>query len=79
MVKEQYRLALQGDVQNLLFSYMRQNQISAADMEDAINSVLVKIKDQVLQEFIQAVSQPPKEEENSQEEEKENGEQQESN
>ena len=31
-------------------------------MEDAINKVLVSLKDEVLQEFIAAASQPPAEE-----------------
>lgn len=74
MKNEQYRLTVQQDVRNMIGSYMTQNHIPASFIEDAINAVLVDIKTQVMQEFIQAVSQPPKEEETSQEEEKENGE-----
>ena len=36
---------------------MVQNQVSASTMEDALNKCLVSIKDQVLQEFINAAVQ----------------------
>lgn len=62
MTQEQYRLAIQNDVKNWLIGYKNTNGVPASFMEDAINKVLVSLKDEVLQEFIAAVSQPPAEE-----------------
>ena len=61
MTQEQYRLAIQNDVKNWLIGYKNTNGVPASFMEDAINKVLVSLKDEVLQEFIAAVSQPPAE------------------
>lgn len=62
MTQEQYRLAIQNDVKNWLIGYKNTNGVPASFMEDAINKVLVSLKDEVLQEFIAAVSQPSAEE-----------------
>ena len=62
MTQEQFRLAIQNDVKNWLIGYKNTNGVPASFMEDAINKVLVSLKDEVLQEFITAVSQPPAEE-----------------
>lgn len=62
MTQEQYRLAIQNDVKNWLIGYKNTNGVPASFMEDAINKVLVSLKDEVLQEFIAAASQPPAEE-----------------
>lgn len=62
MTQEQYRLVIQNDVKNWLIGYKNTNGVPASFMEDAINKVLVSLKDEVLQEFIAAVSQPPAEE-----------------
>lgn len=58
MTQEQFRLAVQNDVKNWLMGYKETNGVPASFMEDAINKVLVSLKDEVLQEFIAAVSQP---------------------
>lgn len=62
MTQEQFRLAVQNDVKNWLIGYKNTNGVPASFMEDAINKVLVSLKDEVLQEFITAVSQSPAEE-----------------
>lgn len=62
MTQEQFRLAIQNDVKNWLIGYKETNGVPASFMEDAINKVLVSLKDEVLQEFIAAVSQSPAEE-----------------
>ena len=48
----QFRLELQGSLQQWIDSTMQQYNISAAEMEDAISRVLLKLKDQVLQDYL---------------------------
>ena len=52
----QTRLELQGAVQQWVASFMQQYQISAAAMEDALNKVLLSIKDQVVYELLTAAA-----------------------
>lgn len=69
MTQEQFRLELQNAVQQCLDGIQKQNQVTSAAMEDAINKYLVSLKDKVLQEFIAAASQPSIQEQIEQEEE----------
>lgn len=55
MTQEQFRLDAQTTISSLLEDVRVQNGVPAAIMEDAINKYLVKLKDVVVQEFIQAV------------------------
>lgn len=55
MTQEQFRLDAQTTISSLLEDVRIQNGVPAAVMEDAINKYLVKLKDMVVQEFIQAV------------------------
>lgn len=55
MTQEQFRLDAQTTISSLLEDVRIQNGVPAAVMEDAINKYLVKLKDVVVQEFIQAV------------------------
>lgn len=48
----QLRLELQGFLQQWIDSTMQQYNISAAEMEDAISRALLKLKDQVLQDYL---------------------------
>lgn len=48
----QTRLELQGSLQQWVDSTMQQFEISAAEMEDAMSRVLLKLKDQVLQDYL---------------------------
>ena len=48
----QLRLELQGSLQQWIDSTMQQYNISAAEIEDAISRVLLKLKDQVLQDYL---------------------------
>lgn len=48
----QLRLELQGSLQQWIDSTMQQYNISAAEMEDAMSRVLLKLKDQVLQDYL---------------------------
>ena len=48
----QMRLELQGSLQQWIDSTMSQFNISAAEMEDAMSRVLLKLKDQVLQDYL---------------------------
>lgn len=69
MTQEQFRIEVQTSVKNFVDDLIITNNIPAAMMEDALNKVLVDIKDQVLREFIVAASrtvqeQPAKEEDN---------------
>ena len=72
MTHEQQRLETQSAVVSWTNWFMAQNQIPASLMEDALNKAILSLKDQVVQEFIQAVTaetteneQEPKEEEAS--------------
>jgi hypothetical protein len=56
MVEQQLRLEIQSMVQRVLDSIKQQNQISPSVMEDAINKYLVGLKEEVLQEFIAAIT-----------------------
>lgn len=48
----QTRLELQGSLQQWVDSTMQQFEISAAEMEDAMSRVVLKLKDQVLQDYL---------------------------
>ena len=48
----QLRLQLQGSLQQWIDSTMKQYNISSAEMEDAVSKVLLKLKDQVLQDYL---------------------------
>ena len=48
----QTRLELQGSLQQWIYSTMQQYNISAAEMEDAVSRVLLRLKDQVLQDYL---------------------------
>lgn len=72
MTHEQQRLETQSAVVSWTNWFMAQNQIPASLMEDALNKAILSLKDQVVQEFIQAATaetaaneQEPKEEEAS--------------
>jgi len=72
MTYEQQRLETQAAVGSWINWFMAQNHVSASVMEDALNKALLSLKDQVVQEFIQAVTtetvtqeQKPKEEDAS--------------
>lgn len=55
------RLRLQNTIQDYVNQVMISNNVSAAMMEDALNKVLINLKDKVLLEFIAAASQPVQE------------------
>ena len=48
----QLRLELQGSLQQLVHGTMQQFKISAAEMEDAMSRVLLRLIDQVLQDYL---------------------------
>lgn len=56
MVEQQLRLEVQKMVKRVLSSIKQQNQVPAYMMEDAINSYLVELKDDIFQEFITAIT-----------------------
>lgn len=51
------RLELQGSIQQYVESFMRNNSISAAMMEDALSKVLLYVKDKAVTEFLIAAQQ----------------------
>ena len=63
------RYRVQLAVENWLNTFMNQNGLPASMMVDAVNSVLVQLKDKATQEFIASVSAPSEPSENVQEEE----------
>nr|DAF55206.1 MAG TPA: hypothetical protein [Siphoviridae sp. ctZHD14] len=62
------RYRVQLAVENWLNTFMNQNGLPASMMVDAVNSVLVQLKDKATQEFIASVSAPSEPSENIQEE-----------
>lgn len=62
------RYRVQLAVENWLDTFMNQNGLPASMMVDAVNSVLVQLKDKATQEFIASVSAPSEPSENVQEE-----------
>ena len=57
MTQEQQRIEVYSSLMQILDSFMVQYQVPASMMEDALNKILVSIKDQVVSEFINAVIQ----------------------
>lgn len=62
------RYRVQSTVEGWVNSFMNQNGLPASMMVDALNSVLVQLKDKATQEFIASVSAPSEPSENIQEE-----------
>lgn len=56
MTYEQQRLEVLGTVTDWVKWFMEQNHVPASLMEDALVKATLSIKDQVVQEFIQAAS-----------------------
>lgn len=56
-MNEQQRLEVQGAIQQYVDSFMQNYNIPAAMMEDALNKVLLSLKDKVVMEFLQAAQQ----------------------
>lgn len=73
MTHEQQRLETQSAVVSWTNWFMAQNQIPASLMEDALNKAILSLKDQVIQEFIQAVTAETAANEQEPEEEKASG------
>lgn len=48
----QTRLELQAAVQQLIDDFMNKNRVSPSMMEDALNKVMINIKDLVITEFL---------------------------
>ena len=48
----QNRIELQESVKQFIDSFMKDNNISAADMQDALNKVSVQLQEQIMSDFI---------------------------
>lgn len=72
MTQEQFRLDVQAAVRSYVQQFMRQNQVPAAMMEDAINAALLDVKTMV---YMQLVAANQLEAESQKNEEEEDGEQ----
>ena len=59
----QTRLEVQGAVQQWAASFMAQYGIPAAMMEDALNKVIITLKEQVMIDLLTAATAPREEEE----------------
>ena len=57
MTQEQFRLDVQNAVKNYVQQFMRQNQVPAAMMEDAMNAALLDVKAMVFSELLLANQQ----------------------
>ena len=53
----QIRLEVQGAIQQWVASFMEEYQIPAYMMEDALNKVLLNLKDQVVTDLLTAAAQ----------------------
>ena len=70
----EFRMRIQGAVQEFVENFMKQNNLSAAVMEDAMNKSMVWLKDQVLKETILSMTQTKPQEPESEKEESNDGE-----
>lgn len=70
----EFRMRIQGAVQEFVESFMKQNNLSAAVMEDAMNKSMVWLKDQVLKETVLSMTQAKPQEPESEKEEDNDGE-----
>ena len=69
-MNQQTRLEVQGAIQQWIVSFMNQYGIPAFMMEDALNKVLLQIKDQVVADLLvaaqaqasESAEEPPQEE-----------------
>lgn len=61
----QTRLEVQGAVQQWAASFMTQYGIPAAMMEDALNKVLITLKEQIVIDLLSTAATAPREEENN--------------
>lgn len=70
----EFRMRIQGAVQEFVENFMKQNNLSAAVMEDAMNKSMVWLKDQVLKETVLSMTQAKLQEPESEKEEDNGGE-----
>lgn len=70
----EFRMRIQGAVQEFVENFMKQNNLSAAVMEDAMNKSMVWLKDQVLKETVLSMTQAKPQELESEKEEDNGGE-----
>nr|DAR16919.1 MAG TPA: hypothetical protein [Caudoviricetes sp.] len=70
----EFRMRIQGAVQEFVENFMKQNNLSAAVMEDAMNKSMVWLKDQVLKETVLSMTQAKPQEPESEKEEDNGGE-----
>lgn len=70
----EFRMRIQGAVQEFVENFMKQNNLSAAVMEDAMNKSMVWLKDQVLKETVVSMTQAKPQESESEKEEDNGGE-----
>lgn len=70
----EFRMRIQGAVQEFVENFMKQNNLSAAVMEDAMNKSMVWLKDQVLKETVLSMTQAKPQEPESEKEESNDGE-----
>lgn len=70
----EFRMRIQGAVQEFVENFMKQNNLSAAVMEDAMNKSMVWLKDQVLKETVLSMTQAKPQESESEKEESNGGE-----
>jgi hypothetical protein len=56
-MNQQQRIELQATVLQMVDSFMVNNQISASDMEDALNKVMVQLKDRILSNVLVEIYQ----------------------
>lgn len=70
----EFRMRIQGAVQEFVENFMKQNNLSAAVMEDAMNKSMVWLKDQVLKETVLSMTQAKPQEPESEKEESNGGE-----
>lgn len=70
----EFRMRIQSAVQEFVENFMKQNNLSAAVMEDAMNKSMVWLKDQVLKETVLSMTQAKPQEPESEKEEDNGGE-----
>ena len=74
MTQEQFRIEVQNSVKSYVQQLMRQYQVPAAMMEDALNAALLDIKPLVLAQLMASLQQEDSEDQEVNQEEENSGE-----
>lgn len=79
MTPHQKRIELQLTLDQIVSNLMKQNDISATEMEDALNYTILVNKERVMKEFLISMAQEKEQQEKEQQQQQEGNQEQEEN